>query len=511
MKFILFYLTLTIGSLTAVHSDACGTKIDQDVLETILDDLYEAIADESIAKPAITIIDRKEKVASYNSYRHQIKVEQSLIDICQSFGSEGQDAMAFVIAHELTHAYQIELSDHDHDFHFLNYSKNQLSSIRIETTADIQGAFASHLAGYDNHALIPELLEKIYMTYGLKDVQMSNYPSLRERKRIGTEVSYKVNALITLNELAIYNSILGNYELSNHLFQQIIEYYPGGDIHQNIAINYALEAMNLTTHRVDEFIYPFEYEAETRISKPLKPGGSKDLSIEDYKIRTANLNHALKHFEIAINKLPKQENLPYQLAAIHILKEEYTKAISILDHYMGLNPDHGAEFSLVKGIALASTRQYYAVEEARKLFTGLSSSADDLTNRRAKFNLDIMNGAEANCQELIEVSMIKSQSSIDFAKLNAVSYFDLYKSESLVVRKGTDNSDSYYQIKYDGSLYIVYKEDITAQKNDDVTQDQLKHVISLGSALAVKQSLPFEHIYLLTDDYSPTSMVQIIH
>lgn len=511
MKFILYSFILFVHTLAALNTEMYSDKIDQQVLDTILDDLYEAIADQSIAKPDIIIVDRKEKVASYNSYRHQIKVEQSLIDICQSFGDQGKSALAFIIAHELTHAYQIELSDHDHDFHFLNYSKNTSSTIRIETTADIQGAFASYLAGYQNHTLIPELLEQIYQAYDLKDIQMPNYPSLRERKRIGTDVSEKVTALISINELAIYNSLLGNYDLSNHLFEQIIEYYPGGDIHQNIAINYALEAMDLTTHRVDKFIYPFEYEAETRISKPLRPGGSKDLSMEDYKIRTAKLNNALKHFEIAIQKLPNDERILYQMASIYILKEDYTKAITLLDQYMLDDSDHKEELSLVRAIALASTRQYYAVEEARTLFTELSQSEDDLIRRRAIFNLDTMNGAEASCHELVEATTNQPVASIDFTTMNAITYADLYTSESVSVKKGTHGSDLYYQIKCNGKLYIVYQEDMTHEGTYDINQDNIKQVMSLGSTLAVKHTSPFEHIYLLKNDYSPTSMVQIIH
>jgi hypothetical protein len=313
--------------------------------QQILADLYTTIGNTNIAQPSIEIRNTTTHVAAYDPISNTIILENQAIVACETMPNP-KNALAFLIGHELTHAFQ---THHKEQSNFLAYNKSLISNTRMEQTADVQGAFMAYLAGYQI-TNIPNLIDVLYKLYQLDGQSIPNYPSKKERKNTAFTVQQEVERLVKIFEIGNYLMLAEEYYAATCAYKEMLKYYQGREIYNNLGVAHALYALNFSAENVDEFVYPIEFDTESRLKKKKPAAGGKDLSLTDKAERAKHLNFALTYFKYA-----KTYDKNYIVADIN--------ALCILD--LQDNYEAAMQFYTKNQLDQASTYQKYPKEKER--------------------------------------------------------------------------------------------------------------------------------------------------
>ncbi len=79
------------------------------VAQSVLDRLYAANGNYTFKKPKIVLSTENKKVAAFSPWKNTITLDQKMYDICRGFGRDSLAALAYIIGHELVHAYQTQI------------------------------------------------------------------------------------------------------------------------------------------------------------------------------------------------------------------------------------------------------------------------------------------------------------------------------------------------------------------------------------------------------------------
>jgi predicted Zn-dependent protease len=270
----------------------------------------------------------------------KIQIDVALYKVCQTFGKDSLNALAVVLSHELTHYF----NDHTFcsDYAFANLKKQQPNltqtiksaslSARIEkeSEADIKGFFYAAAAGFEPHNLQAQLIDLIYKTYNLPDIQ-NGYPSRQERRVIAQ------SAEKTASELYIYfqNGLLAmesrQYDVAITHFNNANRKIPFRENLNNIGVAKARKALLLKEktreeyESPDRFLYPLEIENKSRLNK------ETTRSLDDNSEAMEKLlKEAQKDFQEAIRLDPNFTKGYINLACVMDLLEDPNGAISII-------------------------------------------------------------------------------------------------------------------------------------------------------------------------------------
>ena len=300
-------------------------KENSTIAEKVYANLWYTIGEMETNPPVLEIRNSMNCVASYIPNENKIIIETKALDVIRSFGPDSLNALAFILSHELVHFLQKQVEG-DHTSNFLSYDVGGALSHRAEKQADIQGSFIAYLSGYKTTHLIGSLLEKLYAAYDLTDKTLYGYPSLNERQFSGEEAMEKAEELIYLNDAANYLSISGNYSEAAAAYNYILKFYPGPDIYHNLGVQYIEEALHLSDHNIDRFIYPTELDPQTRLKKPFKHDGVKSLDILSTIKRANLLQDAQNAFESALKRDSSRGTHHLHLLITLCLSEQLEKA-----------------------------------------------------------------------------------------------------------------------------------------------------------------------------------------
>jgi len=235
----------------------------QSVAEEVLYKLYRSHGHQTVAVPAIVVTGDESFGASFNKRANVIKIGTTLYAICRSFGRDSLSALAFVLGHELAHAYQHELEAYATNFIAREFVHDD--GIHVEETADVQGLFMAYLAGYANAGgILPELISRIYSTFNLNS-KIDGYPDLSERQETARKTIARAHELIRLHEAGIYLMLIGQYELAAACFKHVQTGYQGREVFNNLGLCYALAALNFTGKSASRYVFPFEISWQTRM------------------------------------------------------------------------------------------------------------------------------------------------------------------------------------------------------------------------------------------------------
>ncbi len=291
----------------------------------VFDRLVEARGVKSALKPELVITNGEEMVAWAIPSTGEIGLEEKAVDICLGFGEKADDALSTLIAHELSHFYE----KHDWARNFAEEFDNlptadklkQLDrKIALETEADFAGGFLAFSAGYNPQGIMPELLDKIYADYNLKS-DLKGYPTLEERKAIARQTLAKIYEYWQVFQLANFQVLVGAHERARKNFRYILQEYQSREIHNNIGVLYALEAITLFTNKELEFIYPIELDANSRLSE-----GTRSNKADRLMVRARLLDEAIGELEAATTL--DEHYLPawINLGCVYALKEKWRDA-----------------------------------------------------------------------------------------------------------------------------------------------------------------------------------------
>jgi len=400
--------------------------------ENVLNKLYLTNGNNLYLKPVVEIVNDERHAAQFVRSRNSILLGKKTFEVCRVFGKDSLSALAFIIGHEMAHAFQVSTRETS----FLTYDKEKDMSTEAENEADIQALFNTWLAGYNTLDLLPYLIEGIYVAYDLKRKEQDGYPTLEERKRSAREMLRVTGDLIRMFETGSYLSAIGHHDLAAACLRHVESRYKGREVYYQLAVNLMLQAINLSEKNVDPYIFAPELDGETRLKKP-RAEGSADLTPEQWQQRGELLAGSAEYFALAVkmdgNYLPAETGY---LCAL-ILNAKAAEALAYAEQRelmkkAGLPGAGAAEQEKLK-LTLALGQAYNRNQEAFALLESLKSAADGFVKYAAGFNLEVLSGKapvpreKAGCQfnfdteALIDNIQVQHPPNADWTLLDGVS------------------------------------------------------------------------------------------
>lgn len=319
-----------------------------------------------------------------------IAIEEKVFDLLAVLGDDLENALAFLLGHELTHYYMRHgwVGDFGNSFASSDMGRKMMKAatyeevIRRETEADYFGGFYGYLAGYDTLGVAPKALEVIYAAYDLPD-KLPNYPSRGERKAIAARVEGNLRKMAPVFEAANRLLLLEKYGEAGRLFEHIAHTFPSRELFNNAGVAHALEALRLFRPGAVRFAYPFEFDAETRLRA--KGGRAKGGTDEFAERRTRLLQKAAESFDKAIQRDRGYAVAAVNLAAVDLLLGDRDSAVILANRGMELASKGNdtltlADALVARGIAYAEggNRERAMVDMAAARNMGSFAAAHNL-------------------------------------------------------------------------------------------------------------------------------------
>lgn len=393
------------AALCVCFSAVLSAATPQSVAQKVLDRLFATNGNYQFKKPKLAISTKNNKGgAVYEPWRNTIFLDQKTYDICRTFGPDSLSALAFILGHELVHAYQAGQKTGRGNSNFLAYTQNYGADVRLEKSADIQGLFNAQLSGFQAIRIMPEVIEAVYNSYGLAGKNLPGYPSLRERKASASEVRAIAQNLLDIFTASNYLAVIGKYQLAIAGYEHILQYYQGIELYNNLGVTNVLLAQQYWNPRTDKFIYPLEVDWYTKITQAISRGEqSLDPALEPFRLDC--LDKAAKNFRTAARLnpryLPAHTNLVSALNLMGNPVEALKHAeLHLLKHVRGKKKYKGPKQDLeMAEIALGITYALYPggmrKKDAESLFQRLSGSYYVASALYARQNLNSLHHTQS--------------------------------------------------------------------------------------------------------------------
>ena len=319
-----------------------------------------------------------------------IAVEERVWELFASLGEERESALAFLLGHELTHYYLRHgwVGDFGNSFASLEMGRKMIKAasyeevIKRETEADYLGGFYGRLAGYDTLGAAPRALDLIYATYKLPDA-LRNYPSRQERRAIAERSAANLKKMVPVFSAATRLLLLERYEEAARLFQHLAHSFPSREMFNNAGVAYTLEALRLSRAPEAGFLYPLEFDAETRLKG--KGGRSKGMPNEGAQQSARLLQQAAECFDKAVQRDKGYAAGYLNLAVVDTLLGDHDNGVLLANRAMELarreNDQQTVSGALVaRGIAYAQggNRDKALVDMAAARNLGSAAAAHNL-------------------------------------------------------------------------------------------------------------------------------------
>jgi tetratricopeptide (TPR) repeat protein len=297
-----------------------------------------------------------------------VAIEERTVAALADLGADRDNAIAFLLSHELAHVYLRHgwVGDFGNSFARTEMGRKMMKAatyeevVKRETEADHFGAFYGYLAGYDTLGVAPRALEKIYTAFALAE-QIPNYPAKTERIAIARRQMESLNKLVPVYEAGTRLLILGRYEEAGRLFAHLARIFPSREMFNNAGVAFALEAVRLLPPKSMPYVYPFELDAETRLlnheqqgQRAARAGQEDDQSARRLRL----LRRSLSAFEQAIRRDNRYATATVNSAAVQSLLGNQDDAIRLAGSALATAREGGERVTVshamvVRGIALA--------------------------------------------------------------------------------------------------------------------------------------------------------------
>ncbi len=389
------------------------------MVQEVMKNLYKNNGNKIILKPKVVITKDKENAALYLRAFNQIEISEKLVSLCRKYGKDSSAAMAFVLGHEFSHAFQLDLKATETSF--LAYTSKENTSEHHEEEADISGGFMAYLSDYRTLDIIEPLIEDIYKEFNLNE-KLNGYPTLQERKRTAAKVKKMINELIQVYELANYFTVMGKYELAINCYEYINKWYKGREIYNNIGVNYALQALNFSNRNVDQYIFPLELNWSTRIKKPSMSRG-ENLSPTELNLKLEYLSKSEINFIEASKIDPELFSAKLNIMTIYLIRGEYKEALEYYydnelikkNQLLDAEPKSKDQLRLALALAFEGNNEK---GKSRKIWSEIANSSTPICKVQATHNLKIMDGEKIKISLEDCVEFKQAEKPVDNIKLN---------------------------------------------------------------------------------------------
>ena len=297
-----------------------------------------------------------------------VALEERTVKALADLGPDQDNAIAFLLSHELAHVYLRHgwVGDFGNSFARTEMGRKMMKAatyedvVKRETEADHFGAFYGYLAGYDTLGVARKALEKIYTAFALSE-QIPNYPTKTERIAIAQRQMESLKKLVPVYEAGIRLLILGRYEEAGRLFAHLAQIFPSREMFNNAGVAFALEAVRLLPPKSVQFVYPFELDAETRLlnheqqgQRAARAGQADDQSARRLRL----LRWAQSAFEQAVRRDNRYATATVNSASVQSLLGNQDEALRLAGSALATAREAGERVTashamVVCGIALA--------------------------------------------------------------------------------------------------------------------------------------------------------------
>lgn len=363
----------------------------------IFHQLTEAVGDQSRNLPTLKIRPGKSKVAAYSSEKNTIFIDQVALDICRQFGEQEASAIAFLIAHELTHFYQ------KHDWTESGFATTFLSGAKRydrhkanEKEADIYGAFISYLAGYQTVTIIPNLLSRIYEVYELDDEKLLAYPNLKERQAVSHEVCQQVKTLIQVYETGNFLFALHQLEEAYYCYQYVSKFIRCKEVFNNLGATALYAATSIQNYQSENYAYPIALDPHLPLRSPAELTKNELLST------------AIEQLSNAVAYDPTYYSAFINLACAYELNNQQKAYQSLTTKLkqLPLSQKQQAQLLILEGIVAAKQQNRQAkslFQQARKM------SHHSFIKQLAKYNEQLTLGKRVKTKYVARKTSIEDQ------------------------------------------------------------------------------------------------------
>ncbi len=295
------FLWIPIGSKASTIS-LSNNKLQH--ARQIFNRLVEARGDKSLPAPELLWEARKARGAVFLPGTNKIMLEAEAYKICMSFGDRREDALAYLLSHELIHYYK----GHGWEAAFADaYSGTAIAAAvdeqerdekQQETESDLLGGFLAYTAGFNTAGIGAQLYPKLYEAYPKWPKEGSAiYPSMQERVLIAQDTEKKLKDLIEVFETANYLVALRDFDGALDFYEHILENYSSPEIHNNLGVVACMLAMSKVDINLLKYLYPLELDAVERFRNDQR-NGEIDLEVAVYC--DSLLSVAIRHFNDAL-------------------------------------------------------------------------------------------------------------------------------------------------------------------------------------------------------------------
>jgi tetratricopeptide (TPR) repeat protein len=349
----LFFL---LFALAALSLSASNPKYEH--AKRIFDRLVEARGDRSLKTPELVWTVEASNGAFYQPGTNQITFEEKAYNVCAGFGANTDNALAYILAHELVHYYkqhgwEAAFAKKFRDEEMTDAVKEQLRDMkRQETESDLLGGFLAYTAGYNTVGIAPEFLPALYKEYGWP-LANPKYPTLEERILLAKTTEKELTNLIRMFETANMLVAIERYEDASQYYDYILSFYKSRELVNNVGVVNCMAALKLFDKDAVKYLYPLELDAESRVRLGSKgvdtPEGRKQL-------RDSLLNAAIGHFQESMSLDRDYHTARLNLASAHAL-------LALSNAGMGEEEEFNYDFAFI--YAKQVVRRAEKAEEAK--------------------------------------------------------------------------------------------------------------------------------------------------
>jgi hypothetical protein len=359
--------------LFSLNSHAQSKTYIEKLVNTVYNNLNEAIGDGSHDIPTLVMSENTKSVARYIPNGNKIEFEYQAYQICRKMGNDSLNAVAFILSHELGHYYR------DHKWLSVvgsSYAGTELgeklelakesidTTIRFETEADEYSCFYSKMAGY-SIINAPQFFDSLYVGYRFPD-KMNRYPSLKQRKEIALTIEKQTSELYRLYDIASIMMLKGEYKCASILYKNILNKWFGSrEIFNNIGVSYALEGLKYASDEYKDLAFPFSIDLSSRLSGNLRGSDPADsLKASSYFFRAKEMFEKSKKLDG--HYLPSKINLAIVSALNNDFRFAYYQ-LSELEEIKTNNPSEKLRIEYTRALIDYVSRKEHAIDKIKTL------------------------------------------------------------------------------------------------------------------------------------------------
>ena len=260
---LITFLSLSLYA-PSISAQVASVVSQKEKTSSLMDNLLERVGSDDNLNWITT--NNPSKGPAYYS-RRTIYIHEGLTEVLA--GERSEDALSYVLAHELAHHERNHLCSHfakkvsaATDWADEGSTKEQAiaNSKRIETEADTYAGLYGHIAGYRPLDVAEETLDKIYEAYDIPD-SLPGYPTLDERKVMAARSREEFNQVAKAYDAAWIALATGEYAAASHLLTTIIvdAEYESPEMHGLLALAQFLDAVkSLNNPKLTQWSWPFK-------------------------------------------------------------------------------------------------------------------------------------------------------------------------------------------------------------------------------------------------------------